>query len=206
MRVSTWLLIGALATIAGACSSSGSNAKGSGGSGGTAGSSSGGTAGSSSGCTPGDTRTCVGPGACSGGQSCAADGTWSTCDCGGGGSGGTAGASGAGGTGTGGAAGSGGSAGSDGGPGGQGGAGGSCGLSSSKPACADCINKSCCSQASACASDVDCTGVAACVDQNCQSQFDLNCAGMYCNSSTSGFTLYSNFISCVATNCSTECS
>ncbi len=42
-------------------------------------------------CTPGDTRTCVGPGACNGGQVCGSDGNWGTCDCGGGGSGGSAG-------------------------------------------------------------------------------------------------------------------
>ena len=33
-------------------------------------------------CTSGDTRTCVGPGACSGGQTCSG-GDWSACDCGG---------------------------------------------------------------------------------------------------------------------------
>lgn len=33
-------------------------------------------------CTPGDTQTCVGPGACDGGQSCNDAGTgWSTCEC-----------------------------------------------------------------------------------------------------------------------------
>lgn len=32
-------------------------------------------------CPPGDTRTCVGPGACRGGQICLDDG-WSSCDCG----------------------------------------------------------------------------------------------------------------------------
>ena len=36
-------------------------------------------------CVPGTTQTCVGPGACSGGQSCLADGKgFSPCDCGGG--------------------------------------------------------------------------------------------------------------------------
>ena len=35
-------------------------------------------------CTPGDTRTCVGPGACNGGQVCGSDGNWGGCDCGGG--------------------------------------------------------------------------------------------------------------------------
>lgn len=50
-------------------------------------------------CKPNDTRTCVGPGACAGGQVCGADGTWGACDCGaaGSGGGGTAGASGSGG-------------------------------------------------------------------------------------------------------------
>lgn len=58
----------------------------------------GGESGSSSGrvCVPGSTQTCVGPGACDGGQSCAFDGSgWGPCDCG---SGGTS--SGSGGTGT----------------------------------------------------------------------------------------------------------
>jgi hypothetical protein len=34
------------------------------------------------GCAPGDTRTCVGPGACHGGQTCGNDAHWSSCDCG----------------------------------------------------------------------------------------------------------------------------
>ena len=34
------------------------------------------------GCVPGDTRTCVGPGACHGGQTCGNDAHWSSCDCG----------------------------------------------------------------------------------------------------------------------------
>lgn len=33
-------------------------------------------------CAVGDTRSCVGPGACSGGQACGNDGKWSACDCG----------------------------------------------------------------------------------------------------------------------------
>jgi IgGFc binding protein len=45
-------------------------------------------------CSPGDTRTCVGPGACPGGQQCGANGQWSPCDCGAGGTGGNAGGSG----------------------------------------------------------------------------------------------------------------
>lgn len=61
---------------------------------------------SSSKCSQGDTRTCAGPGACSGAQSCDANGAWSACDCGGtggaagtGGSGGGAGSGNASGTG-----------------------------------------------------------------------------------------------------------
>lgn len=60
-------------------------------------------------CSTGDTRPCTGPGACSGGQVCGKDGSWGTCDCGGGtgggtgsggigGAGGASGSSGAGGT------------------------------------------------------------------------------------------------------------
>ena len=64
-------------------------------------------------CKQGATRTCLGPGACSGAQSCGADGTWSACDCGG--SGGVGGIGGGAGSGTGGTAGSDGSAGSGGG-------------------------------------------------------------------------------------------
>ncbi len=45
-------------------------------------------------CSVGDTRQCVGPGACQGGQACAADG-WTACDC----TGGTGGSSGSGGAG-----------------------------------------------------------------------------------------------------------
>lgn len=68
-------------------------------------------------CSQGDTRACLGPGACNGAQSCAANGQWSACDCGGatggsggasggtGGSSGSAGGGGLGGTNTGGAAG-----------------------------------------------------------------------------------------------------
>ncbi len=42
-----------------------------------------GAGGASSVCAPGETQVCVGPGSCSGGQSCLADGTgWSTCECG----------------------------------------------------------------------------------------------------------------------------
>ena len=53
-------------------------------------------------CDPGETRVCVGPGACSGGQSCDPDGkSWGTCTCGGG----TGGTAGAGGSGTGGSGG-----------------------------------------------------------------------------------------------------
>ena len=40
-------------------------------------------AGKHDGCAAGETRTCVGPGACPGGQLCSAEGTWGTCDCGG---------------------------------------------------------------------------------------------------------------------------
>lgn len=47
----------------------------------TPGPSSGGSAGSGQ-CSDGDTRTCVGPGACEGGQVCGTDGRWSTCNCG----------------------------------------------------------------------------------------------------------------------------
>jgi hypothetical protein len=39
--------------------------------------------GSAKGCTPGATQTCVGPGACAGGQVCRTDGTgYGPCDCG----------------------------------------------------------------------------------------------------------------------------
>ena len=41
-------------------------------------------------CSPGDTRSCVGPGACSGGQRCGSDG-WGACECGTSGAGGTSG-------------------------------------------------------------------------------------------------------------------
>ena len=35
-------------------------------------------------CSPGETRSCVGPGACEGGQQCESDGAaWGECDCGG---------------------------------------------------------------------------------------------------------------------------
>ena len=41
-------------------------------------------------CEPGATRTCVGPGACEGGQQCSTDGRiWGACECGGAGGGGT---------------------------------------------------------------------------------------------------------------------
>lgn len=73
--------------------------------------------GSSSKCSQGATRACLGPGACNGAQSCAADGTWSACDCGG--SGGSAGAGG-----TGAAAGDSGVGGAVGGAGGASGSGG----------------------------------------------------------------------------------
>ncbi len=39
--------------------------------------------GKSDACQSGETRTCVGPGACQGGQQCSASGVWSSCDCGG---------------------------------------------------------------------------------------------------------------------------
>ena len=65
-------------------------------------------------CSPGATRTCVGPAACQGGQACTADGSWSTCDCGGGTGGSGTGGSGTGGSGSGGAAGGDGSAGTGG--------------------------------------------------------------------------------------------
>ena len=42
-------------------------------------------------CAAGDTRTCVGPGACSGGQACGSTGQWSACDCGGSAGGGSTG-------------------------------------------------------------------------------------------------------------------
>lgn len=87
-------------------------------------------------CDPGLTRTCVGPGACEGGQRCSDDGTkWSDCACGTGGTGATAG-SGA----TAGAGNTGGSAGTDasaGGVGGLGGAGGVAGIDSGTDAPAD---------------------------------------------------------------------
>jgi hypothetical protein len=54
----------------------------------TPGPNSGGSAGSGSVCAVGDTRTCVGPGACDGGQVCLPGGSWATCDCGQGGQGG----------------------------------------------------------------------------------------------------------------------
>lgn len=62
-------------------------------------------------CEPGETRVCVGPGACSGGQSCEPTGQgWGACDCGAGGTTGSGGAPGAGGASSGGAPASGGSA------------------------------------------------------------------------------------------------
>ncbi len=70
-------------------------------------------------CAPNDTRTCVGPGACNGGQACGADGTWGACDC----TGATGGTGGAGGAATGGSGGADGSAGSGGASGGQDGGG-----------------------------------------------------------------------------------
>lgn len=57
--------------FAAACGSDG----GSGGGGGAGGKFDGGV------CNSGDTRPCTGPGACQGGQSCDASGTWSACDC-----------------------------------------------------------------------------------------------------------------------------
>lgn len=113
--IRSWWVAGVALLLASACSSSGSSS-------GTSTGGSSGSAGNSAICSPGDTRTCVGPGACQGGQSCGANGTWSACDCGGGG------ASGGGGTASGGTGGSpsgggGGQAGT--GPGGQAGAGGS---------------------------------------------------------------------------------
>ena len=53
-------------------------------------------------CGAGDTRTCVGPGACKGGQQCSQDGSWGDCLCenGNGTAGGTTGGNGAGGSGT----------------------------------------------------------------------------------------------------------
>jgi hypothetical protein len=72
-------------------------------------------------CTPGATQICTGPGACSGGQSCNADGSgFETCACGAAGAGGGAGS---GGSSAGGEAGAGGSAGGAG-SGGNSGAGG----------------------------------------------------------------------------------
>jgi hypothetical protein len=66
--------------------------------------SSAGAAGASSAlCLAGDTRTCVGPGACDGGQACGPDGEWSACDCGTPAAGGGTGSSGAGAAGNGGA-------------------------------------------------------------------------------------------------------
>lgn len=65
-------------------------------------------------CSPGDTRSCVGPGACTGGQTCGSDGSWGACDCGASGSGGSGGGSGSG-TGGSGAGGSGGATQKDGG-------------------------------------------------------------------------------------------
>lgn len=59
------------------------------------------TSGAASGCTRGTTRTCRGPGACRGGQSCGASGQWSACDCGSGGSGPTGATGGSAGTGAG---------------------------------------------------------------------------------------------------------
>lgn len=135
MRWVSWWLVGALVMTGGACGSD--DKAGSGGSstgGTTATGATGGSAGTTSACSPGETRTCVGPGACQGGQTCEQSGTWSTCDCGAGGSGGSGGSggtagspSGGGGTPTG---GSGGVAGTDGsaGSGATGGTGGAAGV------------------------------------------------------------------------------
>ena len=59
------------------------SSSGAGGGGGTTSSTGAGSGGGGDGtCTPGDTQTCVGPGACDGGQSCNDEGTaWSTCEC-----------------------------------------------------------------------------------------------------------------------------
>jgi hypothetical protein len=74
-------------------------------------------------CRQGDTRQCTGPGSCTGGQVCDAEGEWSACDCGGGSSGASTGGSGGGGMSTGGSgptAGTGGAPSSGGSTGGQG--------------------------------------------------------------------------------------
>lgn len=88
-----WLVVTGASLLVYACTTSNTTTEkqtGTGGSVGTGGAGDGGSAGSTTGgsqnaplCSPGDTRTCVGPGACAGGQECNDDGTdWSTCDCG----------------------------------------------------------------------------------------------------------------------------
>ncbi len=93
-------------------------------------------------CQPNDTRTCVGPGACSGGQACGADGKWKACQC----SGGTGGTSNDGGgatAGVGAGAGVGASAGSSGSSGnsGSGGGAGASGSGGSGGSALDCTSK-----------------------------------------------------------------
>ncbi|MBI3206197.1 MAG: hypothetical protein HYZ29_31970 [Myxococcales bacterium] len=97
-----------------------------------------GSAGTSTGgagsCTPGETRTCVGPGACQGGQLCGANGSWGSCDCGAGGAGGSAGSAGGSTGGAGGGAGAGGNAGGGASDAGDGSAGADAGCTPAKTA------------------------------------------------------------------------
>lgn len=95
----------------------------SGGSGNTGGAQTGGSGGGTN-CNPGDTRSCTGPGACQGGQTCEQSGTWGSCDCGSGGTGGSGGAAGSTSGGAGGVSGGGGTGGATGGAAGVGGTGG----------------------------------------------------------------------------------
>lgn len=111
MRIHMFLVASAAFLAIAACGSEESGS-----SGGNGGASSGGSGAT---CTAGETKTCVGPGACQGGQSCTPNGTWTTCDCGSGTGGGSTG-------GTAGATGGGGSTGGQGGTDGGGGTGGAC--------------------------------------------------------------------------------
>ena len=106
-------------------------------------------------CTPGDTRTCVGPGACPGGQACGSDQTWTACDCGGQGGSGPSGTAGS----AGGALAEGGAAGSS-----EAGAGGTSGFGAGDEPCpAEAIDTDCSGQcgpkSAACVGDDTCLQV-----------------------------------------------
>ena len=119
------------------------------------------------------------------------------CGGGGGGAGGVAGAGGA--TGGGGAPSGGGGA-----PGGGGG--GNCATFTNNPNCDPCLAASCCSQVDACNANASCTGLLACLSQNCASNPDINaCAQQYCGQYSGGVTDYNAVGMCAQSSCAGKC-